>query len=93
MEEACTELDLRLAGESHGSSGIGGSTFNQYSVLLEQMSSVKVQHESQSSHAGVLEQLAVFMSLSLPNPETSEPLKAIRREAGVARQKADDMVL
>ena len=42
--------------------------------------------------ARVLEQLAVFMSLSLPSPDTSEPLKAVRREAGVARQKADQMV-
>ena len=93
MEEACSELDLRLAGESHGSLGIGGSTFNQYSVLIEQMSSLKEQLKSQTSHAGVFEQLAVFMSLSLINPETGELLKATRREAGVAREKADQMVL
>ena len=93
LEEACTELDLRLAEESHGLPGTGGSTFNQYSVLLEKMSSIKVQLESQTSHTRVLEQLAVYLSLSVPNPESSEPLKAIRREAGVARQKADQMVL
>ena len=54
LEEACTELDLRLAGESHGSPGIGGLTFSHYSVILEQMSSLKVQIESQTSHARVL---------------------------------------
>lgn len=93
LEEACTELDLRLAEESCGFPGTGGSTFNQYSVLLEQMSSLKVQLKSQTSHAEVLEHLAVFMSLSLPNAETNELLKAVRREAGVAREKADQMVL
>ena len=40
----------------------------------------------------MLEQLATFMSLSLPNPEQSEPLRAVRREASVARQRTDEMV-
>ena len=48
------------------------NTFKQYSVILEQMSSLKVQLESQTSHARVLEQVAVFMSLTLPDPDPSE---------------------
>ena len=93
LEEACTELDLRLAGESHGSAGLGGSTFKQYSVILKQMSSLKVQFESQVSHARVLEQVAVFTHLTLSNPDSSELLKVMRRESGVARQKANQLVL
>ena len=100
LEEECTELDLRLATELnlrlatelHGLPGSGGATFNQYSVLLEQLSSFKSQLESQTSHAELLGQLATYMSLSLPDPESSEPLKAIRREAVVARDRADQLV-
>ena len=94
LEEACTELGLRLASRRKPWFPVTcGSTFNQYSVLLEKMSSIKLQLESKTSHTRVLEQLAVYISLSVPNPESSEPLKAIRREAGVARQKVDQIVL
>lgn len=88
LEEACTELDLRLATERHGQPGSGGATFNQYSLLLEQLSTLKSQLESQTSHAELLEQLATYMSLNLPDPENSAPLIAIRREAAVARDRA-----
>ena len=57
------------------------------------MSSLKVKLESQASHARVLEQVAVFMSLTLPDPDPSELLKVMRSEAGVAQQKADQLVL
>ena len=92
LEEACTELDLRLATERHGQPGSGGATFNQYSLLLEQLSTLKSQLESQTSHAELLEQLATYMSLNLPDPENSAPLIAIRREAAVACDRADHMV-
>ena len=61
--------------------------------ILEQMLSLKVQLESQTSHARVLEQVAVFMSLTLPNHDPSELLKVMRREAGVAQQKANQLLL
>lgn len=92
LEEACTSLDLRLAEENHGPSGTGGHTFNEYSIVLEQRSSLKVQLESQVSHAELLEQLATYLSLSVPDPEQSEPLKAVRNEAAIARIRADKMV-
>ena len=56
MEEACTELDLKLAEVKQGEGGIGDTTFVQYSVLLKQRSSLKAQQESQDAHATLLEQ-------------------------------------
>ena len=41
----------------------------------------------------MLEQLSTFMALSLPDPETNPTLCAFRREASVARQLADKMVM
>ena len=92
LEDACKELDLRLAEANHGKGGVGGDTFIQYSVTLQQKASLKSQLDSQKAHANLLEQLATFFSLSLPEPETSEPLRAVRSEAAVARSKAEQMV-
>ena len=43
LEEACTELDLKLAKVKQGEDGIGGTTFVQYSVVIKQRSSLKAQ--------------------------------------------------
>ena len=93
LEEACTELDLRLAEGNNGEGGIGSGTFIQYSVALKQRSSLKFQLDSQMAHVTVLEQLATFLTLSLADAEGSEPLRAVRREASVARSKAEEMVI
>ena len=88
----CTELDLKLATDLHGLPGSGGVTFSQYLVLMEQLSLLKPWLQSQTSHAELLEKLTTYMSMSLPDPESSEPLKAVQREAAVAHDRADQMV-
>ena len=92
LEDDCKQLDLRLAEADHGEGGIGGDTFIQYSVALQQKASLTSQLDSQMAHVNMLEQLATFLSLSLPEPENSEPLHAVRSEAAVARSKAEQMV-
>lgn len=92
LEEACTSLDLRLAEANHGLPSSGGSTFNQYSIVLEQRSSLKAQLQSQNSHAEMLQQLSTYLTLSLPNPEQNQPLQAIRKEAAIAQNRADQIV-
>ena len=88
MEEACTELDLKLAEVKQGEGGIGGTTFVQYSVVLKQWSSLKAQQESQDAYATLLEQLTAYLSLSLPNAETNTILLAAKNEAALARRRA-----
>ena len=92
MEEACTELDLKLAEVKRGEGGIGGTTFVKYSILLQQWSSLKAQHESQEAHATLLEQLTTYLALSLPDAETNTVLLAAKSEAVLACRKAQEMV-
>ena len=70
----------------------GGSTFQQYSAALKQHSSLKSQLESQIAHVTVLEQLNTFLTLTLPNPESSELVRAARSEATTAHKRAEEMV-
>ena len=92
MEEACTELDLKLAEVKQGEGDIGGTTFVQYSILLQQRSSLKAQHQSQDAHATLLEQLSTYLTLSLPDAETNTVLQAAKSEAILARKRAQEMV-
>ena len=43
----------------------------------------KSQLESQMAHVTVLEQLATFLTLSLANPDSSTPLRAVWSEASI----------
>ena len=81
-----------MAEANLGSGGGGGSTFQQYSVALQQHSSLKSQLQSQKEQVTVLEQLNTFLTLSLPDPESSELVRAVRSEAITARRTAEQMV-
>ncbi len=81
-------LDLKLAASD--ADGVGGFTFSQYSSRLKQRSSLQAQLQSQEGFATLAEQLATYLSLT--NAEDGEPLQALRRDAAVARKKANDMV-
>ena len=83
LEEAYNKLDLQLAADCDGS-GTGGATFSLYSVLLGERSRVTSQLEAQLSQATMLEQLAIFMNLNLPNQ--SALLVAVWAEASVAQR-------
>jgi predicted alternative tryptophan synthase beta-subunit len=71
----------------------GGSTFQLYSAALQQHSSLKSQLQSQVEQVTVLEQLSTFLTLSLPDPESSELVRAARSEAIIARGRANQMVI
>lgn len=85
-------LDLQLAEVGGEGSATGGATFSHYSHLLTQRSQLSTRLGTQLCQATMLEQLATYMSLTLPNPEQSEPLKAMRKEGSIARKIADEMV-
>ena len=91
LEDACNKLDLQLA-EIGVRDGTGGSSFSEYSTILSNRSQLATQLATQISKAAVLEQLATFMALNLPDPSQNQPLCAVRREASVARTLADLMV-
>ena len=40
LEDACTELDFRMAGVNHGEDVVGSDSFVQYSIALQQRSSL-----------------------------------------------------
>ena len=53
LEDACTELDLRIAEANHCEGEVGTNTFVQYLATLQQQSCVKAQLESQLAHGAV----------------------------------------
>ena len=85
-------LDLQLAEMDGEENTTGGATFSHYSHLLTQRSQLSTRLGTQLCQATMLEQLATYMSLTLPNPEQSEPLKAVRKEGSVAHKIADEMI-
>ena len=93
LEDACKQLDVKIAEANLGSGAGGGSTFQLYSAALQQHSSLKSQLESQEEQVAVLEQLSMFRTLSLPDPESSELVRVARSEAIIACRRADQMVL
>ena len=70
--------------EANPSGSGGGSTFQQYSAVLQQHSSLKSQLESQIAH---VEQLNTFLTLTLPDPESSELVRAAKSEATTAHKE------
>lgn len=90
LEDACAELDLRLA--ASGDSGEGGLSYSLYSSRLKQRSELQSQLQTQLGYASVAEQLATYLSMSLPNPESNQTLQGLLKEAAAARKKADEMV-
>ena len=93
LEDACTELDLRMAEVNHGEGGVGSGSFIEYSIALQQRSALKSHLESRMAHVTLLEQLATFLAVSSADPEGSEPLRAMRSEASIARCRAEQMVM
>ena len=92
LEDACKQLDIKLA-EANLGSGTGGSTFQQYSTALQQHSSLKSQLQSRKEQVTMLEQLNTFLTLSLPDPESSALVHGVRSEATTARRIVDQMVV
>ena len=82
-----------MAEANLGSGAGGGSTFQLYSAALQQHSSLKSQLASQKEQVTVLEQLSMFLTLSLPDPESSELVRAAKSEAITARRRFDQMVM
>ena len=76
-----------------GDGNAGRVNFSQYSAVLSQRSQLDTQLTKQLLQASLLEQLSTFMSLSLQYAETNPTLCAFRREASVARQLVDKMVM
>ena len=75
-----------------GEGDVGGTPFVQYSILLQQRSSLKAQYQSQDAHATLLEHLSTYLTLSLPDEETNTVLQAAKSEAILARKSAQEMV-
>ena len=67
LEDACNKLDLQLAELGVGD-GTGGASFSEYSDILNGQSQVVTRLATQTSQATMLERLATFMALNLPNP-------------------------
>ena len=82
-----------MAETNLGSGASGGSTFQLYSAAVHQHSSLKSQVASQKEQVTVLEQLSTFLTLSLPDPENNELVRAARSEAMTARRRFDQMVM
>lgn len=86
MEEACHELDLRLALQR----GLLDVSFGRYTKALRDLYSLKEESQKQSQVVAVLDQLSTYLALTLP--EDSPALEKIRGEAKVQRDKLKEIV-
>lgn len=90
MEEACHELDLRLALQRGLLDDEGGVSFSKYTCALRDLYKMKEEAEKQSQVVLVLDQLSTYLALTLP--EGSPALDKIRGEAKVQRDKLQGIV-
>lgn len=88
MEEACHELDLRIASMQLPCDS--GVTFENYVGVLHKLFAVKEESEKQSQVVALLEQLSTYLALTLP--EGSPALDEVRKETVDQRRLLQDIV-
>lgn len=90
MEEACHELDIRLALQRGLLDDEGGASFSRYTSAIRDLYQLKEKSQRQSLVVSTLEQLTTYLALTLP--EDSPALEKIRRETKVQRDKIQGIV-
>lgn len=90
MEEACHEMDLRLASQTGSQGSIGGVSFESYVGVLHQLFSLKEESEKQTQVVALLEQLVTYLALTLP--EDSPAVDQVRTEARDQRKLLQNVV-
>lgn len=90
MEEACHELDLRLALQRGLLDDEGGASFARYTKALRDLYQLKEESQKQGQVVTVLDQLSTYLALTLP--EGSPALDKIRGEAKIQRDKLQEIV-
>ena len=89
LEDACTELDFRMAEVNHGEDVVGSNSFIQHSITLQQWSSLKSQLECQMAHVTLK---ATFLPLNSADSEGSESLHVLGSKVSIACSRAEQMV-
>lgn len=94
MEQACHELDLSFAQSTgsldNGGGGGGGASFDKYSSAIHRLFRLKEEAEKQHQVVVLLDQLATFLALTVP--EGSSSIEQVRNEANVQKKTHQDMV-
>ena len=86
LEEACHELDLLLAEHISGEQG-SGTSHDQYSSALHQLSELKERLGVERQAADLAEQVNTYLVLTLPDTQESQQMQALRQEASARRRR------
>ena len=87
LEDSCQQLDLELAARNSQIS-LGGPSFQQYAAALAQLTQLKEKHHGEEQEAQLLTQLATYLTITVPEPDTSPTVQRVRAQASLAQKQA-----
>ena len=91
VEEACHELDLRVANmTSTQNTGVGGVSFETYVSNIHKLFALKEESAKQSQVVSVLDQLLTYLALTVP--QGSPALEQVKKEAEAQQKLLQDVV-
>ena len=91
FEDACQELDIKLA--TRGTTTVmGGGSFQKYEVMLKQLSELKEQHTAKTAKLTFQSQLLSYLLVIVPAPQHSRTVQNVREELTLTRQKISALV-
>ena len=91
LEDACHELDVRLATRGTAT-GAGGDSFQKYAVMLKQLSELKEQHSAETAKQTFQSQLLSYLLVTVPAPQHSRTVQSVREELVLSGQKISALV-
>ena len=91
LENACQELDLEYASQG-GTVTTGGTSFQQYAKMLEELSHLKEQSVIKQQEKMLCSQLMSYLLVTVPSPEQSPTIANVRQELGKIEKQNSELV-
>lgn len=91
MEDACRELDFKLALESAGTGSI--SDTSQLSIsMVRKLSLAKLERDTLQKLAEVTSEMLTFYSLTVEDPHTDSVYRSLSEDVSTAQKNVADKV-
>ena len=72
--------------------GRPGNAFDRYCSALKHLAELRTRRDTEEQKSVMLEQLATYLSVTVPDPSNHSPFLLIRREASIAAQAVKQTV-
>ena len=91
-EDACHQLDFKLAQSGAPSTALSETSFDVYASSLVEFRTLDDERRRQESEAQSLDDIATYMSLHLPSPTTNPLINGVLEEAVARRRRVAQIV-